>query len=99
MATFISVSDFAKAKGFAQIAKATRKNINGYGYITFIDSANQAENIYFSKSLNSEIPEGTTISGSFFKNKKIAKVENAEGETRYKIVHEDSQRLDLADLL
>lgn len=95
----ISISDFCKAQGFTQVAKATRKNVNGYGYVTFINAANEATNVYFSKSLDPEVAEGTALNKAFFANKVIAEVENAEGETRYKIAHKDSQRIDIADLL
>ena len=96
--TTIEISQFVKEQGFTQVAKATRKNVNQYGYVTFINAANEATNIYFSKSLDSEVPEGTLLNKEFFSNKTIVLAENAEKEARYKICHKDSQRISIEDL-
>lgn len=95
----MSISEFAKMFNFVEVAKVTRKNSNGYGYVTFINASNVATNVYFSKSLDAEVSEGTTITRSFLADKIIAETSNEAGETRYKIAHKDSQRLELSDLL
>ena len=98
MNTF-SVSEFCAANNLVEVAKSVRANSNGYQFITFIDKDNVALNLYLSKSLCEEIPEGTAITKGFFNNKVVVETENAEGETRFKLAHKDSQRVDLADVL
>ena len=95
----LSISEFCKQQNFVEVAKSTRKNSNDYGFITFINSDNEATNIYFSKSLDAEIEENTPIKRGFFADKVIVITENAEGESRYKISHKDSQRLSIEDIL
>lgn len=95
----MSVSEFCATNNLVEVAKSVRVNSNGYQFVTFIDKDNTALNLYLSKSLCEEIPEGTPIIKGFFSNKVVVETENAEGETRFKLAHKDSQRVDLADVL
>lgn len=94
-----SVKDFMKSNNFTQVHKEVRANTNGYPYITFIDSKNVAENIYFSKGASEQVSEGQEIKKGFFDNFLVATTTNATGEERIKIVRSgDSTRLDVEDL-
>ena len=95
----MSVSEFCAANNLVEVAKSVRANSNGYQFITFMDDNNVALNLYLSKSLCDEIPEGAAIIKGFFKDKVVVETENGEGETRLKLAHKDSQRLDLSDIL
>ena len=93
-----SIKDFAKSKGFMQLAPAVRINTNGYPFITFIDSNNVAENIYFSKSAAEQVAEGTPVDKSLLARHQIGITTNAEGEERIKLIS-NSERVDLFSLL
>lgn len=95
----LTVQEFCATNNLVEVAKQVRENANGYAFITFIDSNNVALNLYLSKSLCEEIAVNTPITKGFFSNKVVVKTENAEGETRFKLAHKDSQRVDLADVL
>ena len=84
---------------FCQVNKSVAENINGYKFVTMIDSANNAENIYFTKSLNEDVPTGTPVDRDFVKDKVICIVENAKGEVRYKLASKgESMRINIEDL-
>lgn len=93
----VTVGAFAKAKGFTQISPKVRINQNGYPYITFIDTANKAENVYFSKNAAKDRHEGEVISKEMLKAVSVAETTNAKGELRIKLVSSD--RLELESLL
>lgn len=94
----MSIMDFAKSKGFVNIVPRVRINTNGYPYVTFIDSANQAENIYFSKSAAEQVAEGTPVDKGLLARHQIGITTNAEGEERIKLIP-NSERVDLFSLL
>ena len=95
-----SLRDFCSSRNFVEIHKAVRENSNGYPYLTFIDSKNKAENIYFSKSQSANFADGMLLSPSIMKDLQIATVTNAQGEERTKLVGKgESNRLNLDDLL
>jgi len=48
------------------LVPTVRTNENGYPFITFVDKANVANNIYFGKTCAEEFPEGTDIKPGFF---------------------------------
>ncbi len=82
----VSVKTFCKDKGFVSVAKAVRTNkVNGYPFVTFIDSNNQAENIYFSKKASQDVTEGEIVDMSFLKKFEIFETTNAQGEIRMKL--------------
>ena len=93
-----SIKDFAKSKGFMQLAPAVRINTNGYPFITFINEKNEAENIYFSKSAAEQVAEGTPVDKSLLARHQIGITTNAEGEERIKLIS-NSERVDLFSLL
>ena len=45
----ISIREFASSRGITQIIPIVRTNVNGYPYLTMVDSKNVAENVYFPK--------------------------------------------------
>lgn len=92
-----TVSDYAKAKGFVQIAPKVRVNKNGYPFITFINAKNEAENVYFSKNASKKVADGETITRDMLKDISVAETKNAEGEMRTKLVSSD--RIELSDIL
>lgn len=93
-----SIKDFAKSKGFMQLAPAVRINTNGYPFITFIDSNNVAENIYFSKAAAEAVAEGTPVDKSLLARHQIGITKNEAGEERIKLIS-NSERVDLFSLL
>ncbi len=95
-----TIKDFCKSKGFTQINKMIAENSNGYPFITFINGANKAENIYFSKSMSANVAEGQLITPSLLADLQVATVKNANGEERIKLCGKgESNRLSLDDLL
>ena len=97
---FISLSEFAKANNFVDTHKVVRENTNGYPYITFITKDNKAENIYFSVKKSADVTAGTLVTASLMRDLQIAKVTNAQGQARTKLVgFGESQRISLAELL
>lgn len=76
------------------------ENTNGYPFITFINGANKAENIYFSKRASANVSAGMLVTPSLIADLQIATVTNANGEERVKLCGKgESNRLDLSDLL
>lgn len=97
---FVSLNQFCKENNFVEIHKVVRENSNNYPYITFITKDNKAENIYFSKSKSAEVSAGMLVTASLMKDLQIATVQNAQGESRTKLVgFGESNRLSLDDLL
>ena len=95
----MSIKEFMVENDFCQVNKSVAENSNGYKFLTFIDSANNAENVYFTKSLNEEVPTGTLVNRDFVSDKVICIVENAKGEVRYKIASKgESMRINIEDL-
>ena len=95
----MSIRDFMVENDFCQVNKSVAENSNGYKFLTFINSGNEAENVYFTKSLNEEVLVGTPVNKDFVKDKVICIVENAKGEIRYKIASKgESLRVNIEDL-
>ena len=95
----MSVKEFMVENDFCQVNKQVAENSNGYKFLTFIDSNNESENVYFTKSLNSEVATGTPVNRDFVKDKVICIVENARGEVRYKVASKgESLRVNIEDL-
>lgn len=92
-----TIKEFAKAKGFVQLALQVRTNTNGYPYITFINAENVAENVYFSKDAGAKVTAGQIIDAAMVTTHQIGLATNAAGEVRYKIIG-NSDRIDLTDL-
>lgn len=94
----ISIKEFAKDKGFVQINKTVRTNINGFPYVTFINAQNEAENVYFSKGGAEEVKAGDDFP-SVASKYDITYATNAEGETRPKLCRKGGDRVSLDDIL
>ena len=95
----LSISEFIKSKGFVEINNAVRTNANGYPFVTFINAANVAENVYFSKASGASIKQGDVLSIEMLNNYRVAETTNADGEVRTKLVSANSNRISLASLL
>ena len=93
-----TLSAFTQAMDLVQTNKAVGENVNGYPYITFIDSKNEATNIYFSKEASKDVVAGTPINAELLAQYRIGYTTNAEGEPRIKLVGIGG-RLNLADML
>lgn len=94
----MSVNEFAKSKGFVQIASSVRKNTNGYPFVTFINKENVAENVYFSKRASGAVTENAPVTKDMLKALQVALVKNEAGEERIKLIS-NSERLELSALL
>jgi hypothetical protein len=94
-----SIKDFCISKSFVQISKTVRQNSNGYPFITFIYSNNNAENIYFSKNAASKVAEGEIVTKELISKLAVVEATNAEGEIRFKLSFGDSQRINIMELL
>ena len=92
-----TIAEFVKSRNFVEINKLVSTNVNGYPFVTFIDSNNKAENIYFSKSSSDDVSEGDNVQ-DFIANCVIVETVNAAGETRLKL-SKNSNRISLASLL
>lgn len=94
----ISVKEFCNQLNVASVASAVRENSNGYPFVTFIDSDNKAENVYFSKEGSKQYAAGSVIGKGFFDKLQIAYVTNEEGEERIKLIT-NSERVSIDDIL
>ena len=95
----LTIKEFATANGFVSINKAVAKNVNDYPFLTFINAKNEAENIYFAKTIADEYPEGTVMTKEHFAALQIGVTNNAEGEERIKLIPIGGNRLSLDSLL
>lgn len=93
----MSVKDFAASRGFVQAAPVVRTNVNKYPYVTFIDSNNKAENIYFSINAAKGVTAGSPVDKQLLSTHMIGLTTNAAGEQRVKLIS-NSERIELADL-
>lgn len=94
-----SVQDWMKSNGFNQVHNRVRVNTNGYPFVTFINTNNEAENIYFSIEAAKAVSANSEIKKGFFANLIIAETTNAAGETRIKLARAgSSSRLEADDL-
>ena len=95
----ITVQAFMQSRGFVSVVRTVKENKNGYPFVTFIDAANVAENIYFSKNASALVTAGTEIARGFFTPFMVAETTNAEGEKRMKLVAQgESMRVAATDL-
>lgn len=92
------IKQFAQEKDFKQIVPTVRANTNKYPYLTFIDSKNVAENVYFSKNGAKLVKEGDTVTKDMLAMFQVAETENEAGEKRMKLIS-NSERIELSDLL
>lgn len=87
----ISLTQLLK-KGMITAISELRENTNGYPFVTFLKGS-KANNVYFGVK-TAEVIKGTFEKGdtilSFLKDCSVAKTENANGETRFKLFHSTS---------
>ena len=106
--TTMSVADFCKTfvskdasgndiVGLSEIVPKIRTNSNGYPYVTFINSANIATNIYFTVNSSDTVSEGQDLR-EIAKDLQIVFVVNSDGEQRIKLSRKSTSRLTIEDL-
>jgi hypothetical protein len=93
-----TVAELFTSKGIVEIVPRIRENSNNYPYITVIDSANKAENIYFSKEASKAVAAGEPILKGFFDKYQVGYVTNEAGEERIKFIS-NSARVSVMDIL
>lgn len=92
-----TIKEFVAQKGYTQVVPKVRSNVNGYPFITLINSKNEAENIYFSKAASADLTVDQDVTKDMFKSYQIAFVKNEAGEERIKIIS-NSERVDISSL-
>ena len=96
--TFVSQdSEGNKIIGLTQIVPKVRVNSNGYPYVTFINKANVATNIYFTVNASDTVSEGQDLR-DIADDLQIVFVQNADGEDRIKLSRKSTSRLSVEDL-
>lgn len=91
-----TIKEFMLSNGLT-VSPVVRTNTNGYPFVTFINSANVAENVYFSKTSALSVSAGTPVTKELFKCYQIGNVVNSAGESRIKLIG-NSERLTVSDL-
>ena len=81
----MTVKQWCAANGIASISGGIRANKNGYPYITFVNGANEGNNVYFSKRASETVAEGQAIQRGFFDGYQMALTSNAEGTQIWKL--------------
>lgn len=75
-------------KGLVRNYSVLRINASGYPFVTILNKANRASNLYFSKNSSASVidtfGEGADIT-EFLKAAQVVKTVNAENEVRYKL--------------
>lgn len=94
----LSLKEFMALLSFAQIIPVIRRNTNGYAFLTFTNSDNKAENIYFSKTMSDSLTEGEKVSIDFLRSLKACNTVNAAGESRWKLTDSAGSRVELSAL-
>ena len=94
----ISLKEFMNKKSFSQIIPVIRRNTNGYAFLTFTSASNEAENIYFSKTMSDSLTEGEKVSIDFLRSLKACNTVNSNGESRWKLTDSAGSRVDLSAL-
>ena len=85
-------------KSFSQVIPVVRKNSNGYPFLTFTNTNNEAENIYFSKSMLEVLKDKEKVDIDFLRALKACETVNAAGESRWKLTDSAGSRIDLTSL-
>jgi hypothetical protein len=99
-----SLESFMSTFGYTNIKPVLNRNENGYPFLTFIsqvNGANIAENIYFSKGAALLCPEGVGVSltAEFITSFQVAITVNGDGEERIKLTRKGANNwLSLTDL-
>ena len=94
----MSIKQFAQANNIVEYAKTVRVNANGYLFVTFMNPANEATNIYFSRAMSEKICAGDDVIATFKEHKcTVVETTNADGEVRLKLCG-NSERGNIEDL-
>ena len=81
------------------VHNAVRHNTNGYAYLTFINADNEAENVYFAKTISANFAKDMPVVRGFFDELQIGWTTNEGGEQRVKLIPiGNGTRLETADL-
>lgn len=101
MANILNLREFCSNQGFVQLYPDVRTNSNDYPFITFMDSKNVAENIYFGKELGNSFVLGQILDKSDFDDLRFTLVSyDDEREDQWKIAKKGtSSRVSIADLI
>jgi hypothetical protein len=91
----LSLKEFMQEKSFAQVIPVVRTNSNGYPFLTFTNSSNEAENVYFSKSM---MLDAGKVDIDFLRSLKACNTVNAAGESRWKLTDSAGSRVDMSAL-
>ena len=96
----LTIKEFAQENGFVTYNKTVRANANGYCFVTFMNEANEATNVYLSRKLGEEISEGDSVIEMFREHQcAVFVVVNADGEERTKLgSRSESLRGNIEDL-
>ena len=75
-------------KGIVRNYSVLRVNASGYPFVTILNKANRASNLYFSKNSSQNVldtfGEESDIT-EFLKTAQVVKTANADGDVRYKL--------------
>lgn len=75
-------------KGLVKNYSLLRVNTTGYPFVTVLNRANRASNLYFSKNSSQNVldtfGEGADVT-EFLKTAQVVKTANADGDVRYKL--------------
>jgi len=85
-------------KSFSQVIPVVRFNSNGYAFLTFTNANNEAENIYFSKSMADSVKGLSKVDISFLRSLKACEAVNTNGESRWKLTDSAGSRVDASAL-
>ena len=97
-----TMKEFCAKHDFIQVNNEVSVNKNGYPFVTFIDSNNKAENIYFASTISEDYTEGQPISvkDGFFDELIIIMAETKNNGVLPKLCKQGGNRREsLADLL
>lgn len=94
-----SIKQFCLDNDFVQIGTKIRANVNDYLYLTFINSENEALNVYFSVNASDEVEEGQDVTGELLNSLQVFYVTNSQGDSRVKLGFKSSKRLNIFELL
>ena len=85
---------------FAQVIPTVRYNSNGYAFLTFTNSKNEAENIYFSKTMSDSLTKENVskVDINFLRSLKACETANSAGELRWKLTDSQGERVDASAL-
>lgn len=94
-----SVAEFVNANNITQINPTVAVSAeNKYPFVTFIDADNKAHNLYFSKGLAPQYPQGTPISKGFFADINVVSYMK-DGEPRMNLSKKGGNRLEISNIL